>query len=169
MGYFEGLTSGYFKTTPDGRRLFFPWGVLGRGYVVGSELDYERLRGQIKIFVIAGMALMLGTVALQRFLAGLLVLAALYVFYLAWTRYLVRGLQQSDERLSLLESMNLQAREQSPILLWVAGIGSIVLVAASVLIFALDPDNWLAVTAGLVVFGLCAASTAFMLTLRRRT
>jgi len=64
MGYFDGLTSGYFKTARDGRRLFFPWGVWGRGYVVGSELDYERLRGQIKIFVIAGMALMLGSVAL---------------------------------------------------------------------------------------------------------
>ena len=169
MGYFDGLTSGYFKTTREGSRLFFPWGVWGRGYVVGSELDYERLRGQIKIFVIAGMALMLGAVALQRFLAGLLVLAALYVFYLVWTRYLVHGLQQSDERLSVRESMNSQAKEQSPILLWVAEIGSIVLVAASLLIFALDPDKWLVATAGLVVFGLCAAATTFMLVLRWRT
>jgi hypothetical protein len=29
MGYFDGLASGSFKTSQDGRRLFFPWGVLG--------------------------------------------------------------------------------------------------------------------------------------------
>ena len=44
MGYFDALTSGTFKTTPDGKRLFFPWGTLGRGYIVGTETDYERLR-----------------------------------------------------------------------------------------------------------------------------
>ena len=44
MGYFDALTSGYFKTAPDGRKLFFPWGVLGRGYAIDSEQDYERLR-----------------------------------------------------------------------------------------------------------------------------
>jgi hypothetical protein len=169
MGYFDALTSSSFKTTRDGRRLFFPWGVCGRGYVIGSELDYERLRGQIKIFFIVVMALMLGAVALQRYLAALLVLAALYLFYLAWTRYLLQGLQPSDERLSLRESMTSQAREQSPILLWVAEIGSIVLVAASILIFAFDPGNWLVATAGLVFFGLCAASITFMLVLRWRT
>ena len=30
----DALTSGYFKTAPDGRKLFFPWGVLGRGYTI---------------------------------------------------------------------------------------------------------------------------------------
>jgi hypothetical protein len=36
MGYFDALTSNAFKTAPDGRKLFFPWGVLGRGYVLAS-------------------------------------------------------------------------------------------------------------------------------------
>ena len=44
MGYFDALTSGYFKTTPEGRKLFFPWGVLGRAYAIDSQQDYERLR-----------------------------------------------------------------------------------------------------------------------------
>ena len=48
MGYFDALTSSYFKTTPDGRKLFFPWGVLGRGYTIDSEQDYERLGGRSK-------------------------------------------------------------------------------------------------------------------------
>ncbi len=38
MGYFEALTSSSFKTTKGGQKLFFPWGTLGRGYVIPSEL-----------------------------------------------------------------------------------------------------------------------------------
>ena len=34
MGYFDGLTEGQFKIAEDGRRLFFPRGFWGRGYVV---------------------------------------------------------------------------------------------------------------------------------------
>jgi hypothetical protein len=30
MGYFDALASASFKTAADGRRLFFPWGVLVR-------------------------------------------------------------------------------------------------------------------------------------------
>ena len=44
MGYFDALTSGYFNIAPDGRKLFFPRGVLGRAYAIDSQQDYERLR-----------------------------------------------------------------------------------------------------------------------------
>jgi hypothetical protein len=37
MGFFNALTSSGFKTGQDGRKLFFPWGVLGRGYIIDSE------------------------------------------------------------------------------------------------------------------------------------
>ncbi len=35
-GYFNALTAGYFKTGADGRKLFFPWGTMGRGYAIPS-------------------------------------------------------------------------------------------------------------------------------------
>src|SRR5215510_5145810 len=117
MGYFDALTSSSFKTTPDGQRLFFPCGVLGRGYVIGSEREYERLRGQVKIFIIVGIAAAIGILALRRYvgLAGLVAIAALFVFhatfYVSWVLYLLRGRQPSHERLSLRESMATQARE----------------------------------------------------------
>jgi hypothetical protein len=36
MGYFDVLTVGCFKTAQDERKLFFPWGILGRGYIIPS-------------------------------------------------------------------------------------------------------------------------------------
>jgi hypothetical protein len=175
MGYFDALTSSSFKTTSDGHRLFFPWGVLGRGYVIASEPEYERLRAQVKIFIIIGIAAAIGTLALRRYvgLAGLVAITALFVFYIAfyvsWVLYLLRGRQPSHERLSLRESMATQAREHSPTLLWVLEICSIVFVAGSLFILISNPGKWPTATGGIVFFGICAASFAFMLVMRRRT
>jgi hypothetical protein len=70
MGYFDALTSGYFKTAPDGRKLFFPWGVLGRGYTINSEPDYERLRRQVKAYTVVSLVLIVGVTALQAYVAA---------------------------------------------------------------------------------------------------
>ena len=44
--------------------------------------------------------------------------ALLIASYLRWMRYLLRGLQASDERLSLQDSMTSQARAHSVTGLW---------------------------------------------------
>ena len=108
MGYFDALTSSYFKTAQDGRKLFFPWGVLGRGYIVDSEQAYERLRRQIKVFTLIGLVLIFGASALARYVAALVIAAVFIVFYVVWSPFLLRGLQQSNEKLSLEESMTSQ-------------------------------------------------------------
>jgi hypothetical protein len=51
MGSFDAMTNRYFKSAQDGSKLFFPWGMLGRGYVVASDEDYERMRHQLGIFL----------------------------------------------------------------------------------------------------------------------
>jgi hypothetical protein len=169
MGYFDGLTSSSSKTTPDGHRLFYPWGVLGRGYVIGSEREYERLRRQIKIYLIVGMAVTAGPTLFRAYLVAVVALAAWSAFYIAWTFQLLRGLQPSHERLSLRESMATQAREQSLVLLWILEIAAIGFVAGGVLILVFDPGKWLGATAGILFFGLCAACVACMLVMRRGT
>ena len=63
MGYFDALTSGYFKTAPDGRKLFFPWGVLGPRLHHRLEQDYERLRRQVKAYTIVSLVLIVGVQA----------------------------------------------------------------------------------------------------------
>ncbi len=81
MGYFDALTSSAFKTTPDGRKLFFPWGPLGRGYEIEPTQNYETLRRRIKIWTIFGLVLILVTNNFRGFLTGLIATAALIAFY----------------------------------------------------------------------------------------
>jgi hypothetical protein len=168
VGYFEALTSSSFKTTPDGRRLFFPWGPLGRGYVIASEQDYERLRQQIKTFLVVGLVAIIGFSVLQIYVAASIVTAFLMGFYLLWMRSLLSRLQRSDERLSLQESMTTQARLHSGAVLWLLEIASLVFVGGGVLILIATPADWLIALAAIVFFGLCAVAVGRMLVLRRQ-
>jgi len=74
MGYFDFLTSSYFKAGRDGRKQFFPWGILGDGYTIASEQDYLRLQQQIKIYMIVSLVLVIGAASLKGDLVGLLIL-----------------------------------------------------------------------------------------------
>src|SRR5262245_59509491 len=105
MGYFDALTSGSFKTTPDGRRLFFPWGALGRGYVVPTEQYYERLHRLMKNYAIVSLVVIIGAVIALPGLWALGVAAVLMAFYLVRLPSLLHGLQPSDEKLTVTESM----------------------------------------------------------------
>jgi hypothetical protein len=169
MGYFDALTSGAFKTTPDGRRLFFPWGALGRGYEIGPEQDYETLRRRIKLWTIVGLVLILVACQVLGFLAGFVVTAAMIAFYCGWMRYVLPSLRPSAERLTIRESMITQARAQSPVLLWTFLIVSIAFVLASLFILVAALDKWPVAIAGMVFFGAAAVIFGFMLVQRQRS
>lgn len=104
MGYFDALSSASFKTSHDGRRLFFPWGVLGRGYVIEYEQDAKRIEQEIKIFMNVALILIIGFGEVGSYLQSFVVAALLTGVYTVRAWYLIRRLQRSDERLSLKES-----------------------------------------------------------------
>jgi hypothetical protein len=165
MGYFDALTSGSFKTAPDGGRLFFPWGIWGRGYALASEQDYQRLQRQIKIYYIVSMALIIGP-AVANISVAVIIAALLLGFYLVWMLSLLHRLQPSDERLSLQESMTTQAHLHSAAGLWLLEIVALAFVCGGVLILIFDRSNWLIALPSIGFFGLCAAVFARMLVLR---
>jgi hypothetical protein len=169
MGYFDALTSSCFKTAHDGRKLFFPWGVLGRGYVIPSNADYERLRGQLKIYTIVSLLLIIAAAAFRNYLAAFGIAAILILFYFGWARYLMRGLQPSEERMSLNESMATQAVHHGAIGLWVLEIISLLFVAIGLFMFFTDPSGHLLALGSIIFFGFCAVVLMRMIMLRRRS
>ena len=168
MGYFDGLTSGSFKTAQDGRRLFFPWGVLGSGYAMASEPDYQRLRGQVKAYMVVTLVLVIASGMYEPYVAPLAAAVPLMGFYLAWMWRVLPRLQRSGEKLSLRESMTSQATAHGPVVLWLLEILSIAFVGAGVWMFVADPGSRLTALFCTIFFGLCAAKIARLLVLRRR-
>jgi Ca2+/Na+ antiporter len=168
MGYFDALSSACFKTAQDGRRLFFPWGVLGRGYVIESEQDSKRIEHEIKIFMIVSLILVIGFGQFGFYLQSFVVAALLIGVYVVRAWYLLRRLQRSDERLSLKESTASQARAHSALSLWLLEISSLVMLGGSVLMFFSAPEKRLVAFAGIVLFGAGAALFAIQLVQRNR-
>jgi Ca2+/Na+ antiporter len=169
MGYFDGLTSGSFKTTQDGRRLFFPWGILGSGYSIASEQDYQRLRQQVKAYMIVTLVLIIATNSFKGYVVSVVVAALLTTLYLAWMWYLLRRLKNSGEKLSLQESMTSQATAYGAVVLWLLEIATLALVCGGIFMFVADRSQWLVALGATIFFGLCAAMIARMLVLRRQT
>jgi Ca2+/Na+ antiporter len=167
MGYFDALASANFKTASDGRRLFFPWGMWGRGYAIASEQDYQRMRRQFKIYYIVALVLIISSAALQNYVAEAVIVALLMGFYLVWTRSLQQGLRPSDERLSMQESMTAQARAYSATGLWLLEIIALVFIATGIAILVFDPSRWLTGLASTGFFGFGAVMFARMLFMRR--
>jgi hypothetical protein len=133
MGYLDAVTSGYFKTTQDGSKLFFPWGVSGRGYVVASEQHFERLQRQFKFFWALSFVLIIGSSSLPPHWGAFAIGALVIVYYAIWMQFLLRRLRPSQERLSLKESMAAVARAHSDRSLWLSVIGALAFVGAGIL------------------------------------
>jgi hypothetical protein len=96
MGLFDGMIGSAFGLNDDGRPVFYPYGPVGRGYVVTREAA-EKLRTFLRIYywlVLVG-AIFAGTV-LTRFgsrgVVGLLVLILVMLLgYEIRLRQLLRG------------------------------------------------------------------------------
>jgi hypothetical protein len=179
MGYFDRLTSSYFRTGRDGRRLFYPRGAMGRGYVVPTEDEYQRLHGIAKIFTAAfhlltcaSLVLIVVAVALQMPVAGVVVATVVVaavgaLCYELWARALTRRLAPSSEKLSIRSALSTQAFAHNGAKLWLLEFLSLGFVAAGVFMLVRDSGNWPIALASIVFFGLCAGVLAFMLAVRR--
>jgi len=168
MGYFDALSGANFKTGQDGSKLFFPWGILGRGYAIASDEDYRRLQQQIKIYMIVSLVLIMASGSAASSWSSFLVAIPLIGFYLVWMRYVLRRLKRSNEKLTLRETANFQAQAHNAVILWLLGLLSAAFVVVSIIMLIVDPRNWLLAISSIFFFGLCAAKIIWMLVLRRR-
>lgn len=120
MGYFDGLASGIIKKDKDNNPVYYPWGVLGKGYVLP---DAER-ETTIKNMVILFYQLFLGLFFVHLFLLkNVLIFAILTIVLIAWfllkSRQLTKDCPKSDEKLTLKEGYTNSAKAHNKTVLWI--------------------------------------------------
>jgi hypothetical protein len=101
MGYFRTLGNSSFKIDKCGNTIFFPWGILGKGYLLPDKKTEEKIRKFTTWYHVIGLMLIL---IMGAFLGlwgvlFLLIPVVLVVWYLQVKRY-IKGLKQTEERLS---------------------------------------------------------------------
>jgi hypothetical protein len=168
MGYFDALTSSSFKTAKDGRTLFCPWGILGRAYVIPSEDDLQRLHRGVKTFMVIALPLVWAAVAFKGMVAGLIALPVTTIPYVIWVTVECRRLEPSDEKMSLDESLERQARHHGVPTLVLLLIASLIFVWLGVLMFLVDPSKRLLGGTTVLFFGLAGVVFGRMLAIRDR-
>jgi hypothetical protein len=106
MGYFKNLADFSFKTDNEGNILFYPWGTLGRGYILPDKKAEEKIRRFIRWFCVIEFTLLFITVIVPGlWVIGFFILLpiATLVWCVQYNIY-IRGLRQTSEKLTLKEN-----------------------------------------------------------------
>ena len=133
MGYFDGLASGIIKKDKDNNPVYYPWGVLGKGYVLPSA---ER-ETEIKNMVILFYQLFFGVFFVHLFLLknalifALLVLA-LVIWFLVKSKQLTKDCPKSGEKLTLKEGYTNSAKAHNKTVLWILLVVAVIATLAGI-------------------------------------
>jgi hypothetical protein len=166
----ESVSMG-FKRGTDGRIIYFPWGLFGRGYLLESDQQYAKLRRRMMLgMVVYGF---LATAAWVGYgpAVGMAAAALMCAVSVVGLSRFTRRLEPSDERVSILESWRNQAESSRAATLWIFEIVGVLFILAAVGIFrnAQDWQGWLTGAAAFVFFGFCTAASTYMIIVKRRS
>jgi Ca2+/Na+ antiporter len=167
MGYFDALTTSSFKTTDDGRRFFFPYGIIGHGYIIPTEDDYYKMRRTVKIYMMVSFPFVIMATQLPL-LIGLVVVASLLIPYYLWAYVKSRQMQVTKEKLTFKEHTLNVTREHSFWGLWLLELGAIVFVLLGISILITHPEKWTIALASILFFGLAAMVFGRMIFVKRK-
>lgn len=113
MGYFDGLTDAAFKTDAAGRQVFYPWGVLGKGYVTRDVEHYEDLRENIKLMYMVVLPVIIVNQVIFGVKANLIFLPLYLVWYLVMLKRWTSGLEISGEKMTVAEARRNSAKSHN--------------------------------------------------------
>ena len=167
MGYFDNITSSMFKTSQDGKKLFYPFGVFGQGYIIPDEISYNKIYKLIKInyMVMVPNSIIAGS-GRNVYKVSLLVLYT--IIYLWWINKECRKFETTSEKYTFRErTINFAGIFNSKIL-WMFNIVAIAFIIASVVVILKDISDLLIGIAGIIFFGFGLYVFSKMLLIKRQ-
>jgi Na+-translocating ferredoxin:NAD+ oxidoreductase RnfD subunit len=154
MGYFDGLAASSFKKDDKGNTLFFPWGILGKGYLLPEDRK-DDIRRSLKRHMMLVVPLAIAC-SMFTWIGLLVALPLYYVSYAFWVNRLIKGLPTSTEKLTFADSTTGAAQAHNTITLWLLEIGSLLFVLAGIYVLIVKPEKWIIGLSSILFFGFCA-------------
>ena len=90
MGYFNGMAAGLFKRDKAGQVIFYPWGVLSKGYIITAKSAADDIRKFVVTFYQVAYPVSLSIGLFAGVFWGFAVLA----FFLHNTNNSIKSIQQ---------------------------------------------------------------------------
>jgi hypothetical protein len=168
MGYFDGLASAIIKKDKDGNAVYYPWGVLGKGYVLP---DAER-ETEIKNMVILFYQCIIGLFFIHIFiLKSILILLLLTVGLVIWllvkSNQLTKDCPKSDEKLTLKEGYTNSAKAHNKTVLWLLLVVAL-LFTLSGIAFLFTANLFILGLLMILLFGASSAAIFYMITVKNK-
>ena len=163
MGYFDGLTASIFKTNEIGQVIFYPWGIIGKGYILSCEEKQIKVRKFIKLYYIVSLSLIIGIQIALGWLYNIILLPFLFAWYYFTIINYLKGLSKTDEKLTMKESATNSAKAHNIETLWAMLIASVLFVLAGIFILIANMDKWIIALMDIVFFGVSSIKIAYMI------
>jgi hypothetical protein len=163
MDYFDGLTDAKFKNDAQGRLLFYPWGILGKGYVLPDESKKQQIRRFVRLSYIVFWPAIIGTIIFIGWVFSFVVLFLLFLWYFFEISRFLKGLPVASERLGLSESYTNSAKSHNMATLWIMLIFSVLFVLSGFAILVHNRDAWFVGLASIIFFGASSLANGYMI------
>jgi hypothetical protein len=174
MGYFDGLANSGFKQDAEGRELFYPHGMLGKGRVLPDAQTAAELRAKLvtfyKVLMFGGIPLIAVAVGLPGGKTVVVICAVIVCFGTwFWLRNLTKDLPIAGERLTYGEAQRNAARGHSYLGLILLSVMSWLFVVVGIVLLMLD-DAEVRIIGGatVILFGACLCLFVWMIVAKRR-
>lgn len=150
MGYFDGLVEASFKKGADGRTIFYPYGVLGKGYHLSGEGE-EGMRVFVRGYLRICLPIAILSVSVLR-LYALPLLIILLAPYTIGVRRLLPTDMQATEKLTFAEVNTNMAEAMGLVTCFLLLLGSVGFLFAAIVAFFHFEAQWIGI-AGAILFG----------------
>jgi hypothetical protein len=165
MGYFDGMVGALFKRDDNGNKVFYPWGVLGKGRLLPDEAAEKKVFRFVKLYYQISLALVIGLGAFFSWWYSTVLLPILLTWYYLQSKALVSTYPVSHSKLTIKQAnTGAAAGFGKPVLSALFG-GSAMFVTAALWMIASGPtfDQRAIGFLGVLFFGACALKAAYML------
>lgn len=153
MSILDSIVDPYFEKTDTGKTIFYPWGFIGKGYEVASELQRSGLRSTLKALVVGLFLLMAACFQLNNWVYPAALTALSFVVYSVWSYSVTRGMPVSPERPGYYESIrdNLKYHGTGSLVIFLLFI--FMLCVGSGLMAYFEPEKRIVGSLGVLLFG----------------
>jgi len=172
MGYFNGITDSNFKTDDKGRILFYPWGVLGKGYILTDDSIKRKIRRFKKRYHIISLPCLatIAVVVLTGWVECLILFPIFPLWYWFKTAQLLKGAHfVTDTKFGLKESYTFSSKSHNIVTLWLMLIVSVLFTLAGIIVFIFDKSAWLFGVICILFFGACSCAIGYMIKVKKTT
>lgn len=165
MGYFNALASGIIKKDVQNRSIYYPWGVLGKGYVISSEEKETDIKNLVIRFYQCIFALIFVFLLFKSLWLLVLLGVGLMGWFLLSNHRFTTGLEVSQEKLTLKEAYTNSGKQHNLVVLWILLGVSVIFTSLGLLLLLVGKLGLGMFTT--ILFGLCTAAIGYMVKVKQ--